>query len=318
MALERHRPVNVERLELRRRFAKNLDGRFRWLANHRWLSPLALMRTAYRNFSLPTEKVDLIISAGGQTATANIVLARLYKVPNVFCGSHRNAKPENFARILIPYSDRADAANHVVLLKPSPVDPDKMRKPLSLTNDSQPKKLTGALLIGASTGEYSFSDEDWAQIIQVTEMGETTGLVDWLVTTSPRTPDKVADLFAEKARSSIALKEFVDFRTAGPGSIARLMEAADFIVSTEDSSSMVIEAICARRPTISLAPPKRSLREIEDKMLTELADRHWLARIDVEKDLNSKITSALRTLVPMTENHLEALAEAVESVLNID
>lgn len=315
MAVRRHRSVRTERLFLTRRFAKNLDGRFRWLANFRWLPSMALMRLTYMFFPLPKRKFDLIISAGGQTAAANMLLSRIYKAPNIFCGSHRNAKPKNFAQVLIPYSHMEGTLNHSVLLKPSPVDPDKMRAPLSLTNDNEPKKLTGAILLGASTSEYSYTFEDWTQILDITRMGEATGLVEWVATSSPRTPDQIGDLFAERALSDSALKEFVDFRTTGPGSIGRLVEAADFIIATEDSSSMVIEAICARRPTIAIAPKSKSPKEVEEKMLDELVGKKWLARLDIDENLNTHITAALSDLQPMEENHLDALAGVVLPLL---
>lgn len=138
MAVAKLGDTKIEWLKVEPRL-KRLARIFRSLANGKGLAPQKLVKIAYKKFNLPSEQTDLIISAGGATLTANMALAKLYGVPNIFCGSHRNARPENFAAVLIPYSHMAGAKNHIVLPKPSPVDPDAMRKANTMTNEVRPK-----------------------------------------------------------------------------------------------------------------------------------------------------------------------------------
>ena len=145
---------------------------------------------------------------------------------------------------------------------------------------------------------------------------EDAGLFRWVVTNSPRTPPEVSDALAEAARTSSSVLDYVDFREAGPGSVVDLLGRADFVVCTEDSSSMLVEGICAQRPTIALLPKDRRLTPREDVMLSGLASRNLLGHLGLEDGLAEKLAGVLASLEPMPTNHLDDLAEALERQLD--
>ena len=76
----------------------------------------------------------------------------------------------------------------------------------------------------------------------------------WLVSTSRRTPDYVADKIAELAKDESVVARFIDYRTAGPGTLPEIFAKAEIIVCTEDSSTMISEAVSARLPVVGVAP----------------------------------------------------------------
>lgn len=277
---------------------------------------MAMLRMAYSDITLPKQAPDLIISAGGATLPANVALARYYSVPNVFSGSLRNAGAKCFAAVLTPYEDLGGQPRHIVLPKPSSVDPDQMG-PVNLLRDHEAGKaepLTGALLVGGPSGCHSYADEEWKLVTELLT-AEDAGPFRWRVTNSPRTPPEVSDALAEAARTSGWIIEFVDFRDAGPGSVAPLLGQADFVVCTEDSSSMLVEGVCAQRPTVALLPRDRRLTRREDVMLSGLCSRNLLGQLRLEEGLERDLGNVLAALEPMTTNHLDDLADALERQL---
>jgi mitochondrial fission protein ELM1 len=85
----------------------------------------------------------------------------------------------------------------------------------------------------------------------------------WLISTSRRTPDKVADRIAKLAKDESVVAKLIDFRTAGPGTLPEIFAQADAIVCTEDSSSMISEAVSARLPVVGVAPKRHRFNEDE-------------------------------------------------------
>ena len=64
-------------------------------------------------------------------------------------------------------------------------------------------------------------------------------------------PDFVADRVAELAKNDSVIAHFIDYRTAGPGTLPDVFRKAEVIVCTENSSTMVSEAVSARLPWLA-------------------------------------------------------------------
>jgi mitochondrial fission protein ELM1 len=246
-----------------------------------------------------------VVSSGGRTLLANIALARLYGAPNVFAGTLRGLPPEAFSAVVQPYAEAAGKPRHVVALKPSPVDPDAMRAPAPW-----PEGRRAALLVGGPSGAHGFSDADWAGLAALVS---APGRIVWRVVTSPRTPGAEADRLIAAAGPSV--DGFVDFRSAGPGSIAGALDWADAVVCTEDSSSMITEAVYARRPVLALLPAERRLRPDEAGMLDALTARGLVARRAMAGIDAAEADRALGEARPLAANPLDDLARALAPML---
>src|SRR5665648_895804 len=84
----------------------------------------------YRIDAEAIPKADLVVSAGGETHMPNLCVTRLLGVPNIFCGSLlRGLGPENFSLIISSYERDAESPRHLVVLKPSSIDPDALGRP---------------------------------------------------------------------------------------------------------------------------------------------------------------------------------------------
>ena len=140
-----------------------------------------------------------MVSAGGETHMPNICVSRFLNIPSIFCGSlMRGLGPENFSLIVSSYDRDAASDRYLVTLKPSSIDPDALGRPASVPRygpDLHPR-LAG-FLVGGNAGHFRYRRKEWDRLLAfIAEISKAWG-TRWLVSTSRRTPDYVADKIAE-------------------------------------------------------------------------------------------------------------------------
>ncbi len=316
-ALKRLRPVDVTRLAVQRKFFA--PGRLLTQMVQAELPPWQILRFGYglKPAQLPPE-ADLVVSAGGNTMAANIAAARALGAPNIFLGGLRRYQPENFTLVINSYQRFAKLPRHLIVPKPSKHDPDKLGRPAippQFGPNRLPKRI--GLLLGGNSAYYRFEDHDWRQLIDFILSSHKTAGWRWLVSTSRRTPDSVADLLkdaAHKAQNQ-AISVFIDYRTAGPGTLETVFRQSDVILCTEDSSTMISEAIALKLPAIGLTPENHQIRPQEREY------RRYLQSLNLTRTLPIKalsvplLAATLAEIEPMRENHLDTLAAKLKARL---
>ncbi len=306
-ALERLVRTNVTRMKVVRR----------WWVPGRLLAKIANSKTS-NNIMLKLgyginlddlAPAQLVISAGGNTLGANVAAARALGAENIFIGSVRRFQPENFSIVVTSYERFSHLPRHLVSLKPCKLDPDDLgrrERPVSFSPDNPPE--TAGLLLGGDTPRYKYTGDEWQKIADMADAIHRCYGTRWLISNSRRTPDLASDLFAQKAAGTDTGIEFIDFRTAGPGTLGRIFETADIIACTEDSSTMISEAIAARIPVIGLTPAVHSFSSQEQEYRHYLQHNNWTKSLPIDTLSPEVIEKALTEIVPMKENHLDQLA----------
>jgi mitochondrial fission protein ELM1 len=315
-ALARLRPVEVTRVEVKRK----------WIVPTRWLRrriaantffPPRMLRMAYRIDAYALPKADLVVSAGGETQMPNICVARFLDIPSVFCGSLlRGLGPENFNLIVSSYDRDAGSDRHMVVLKPSSVDPDALGRPASVPRYGPKRhpKLAG-LLIGGNAGPFRYRRREWERLLAFTaEIAKAWG-TRWLVSTSRRTLDYVADRIAELAKDESVVARFIDYRTQGPGTLPDIFARAEIIVCTEDSSTMISEAVSARLPVVGVAPAAHRFTDEEQDYRSFLIQNGWCRVLPIAELTPASFARALSEIDPIKENPLDALAAKLKERL---
>jgi uncharacterized protein len=315
-ALSRLRPVEVTRIEVKRK----------WIVPTRWLRarisaesfyPPRMLRMAYRIDADTLPEADLVVSAGGETHMPNICVTRLLDVPNIFCGSLlRGLDPRNFSLIISSYDRDAGSDRHLVTLKPSPIDPDTLNRPADIPRygPGTYPKIAG-LLIGGHAGAFRFKNKDWEQLLSFVQAVSEAWGTRWLISTSRRTPDTVADRFAELAKDESVVARFIDFRTAGPGTLPEIFAQAEVIVCTEDSSSMISEAVSARLPVVGVAPKAHRFTDDEKEYRGFLVDNGWCRVLPIAELSPDTFARALSEIEPLKQNPLAILAAKLKERL---
>jgi mitochondrial fission protein ELM1 len=315
-ALARLRPVEVTQVEVNRK----------WIVPTRWLRrriaaktffPPRMLRMAYRIDAYALPKADLVVSAGGETQMPNICVARFFGIPSIFCGSLlRGLGPENFSLIVSSYDRDAGSDRHMMVLKPSAIDPETLKRAASVPHygpDRHPK-LAG-LLIGGNAGPFRYRRKEWDRVLAFAAAVSKAWGTRWLISTSRRTPKYVADRIAELAKDESVVTRFIDYRTAGPGTLPQVFSEAEVIVCTEDSSTMISEAVSARLPVVGVAPAAHRFTDEEQNYRAFLVSKNWCRVLPIAELTPDSFARALAEIEPIKENPLDALAAKLKERL---
>ena len=317
-ALQRICPTEVVRFDLKRR--RIMPNRvLRFLTNKNIFSPEAILKLGYGISANDLPESDIIVSAGSNTLVANIACTKCLSAKNIFCGSLRNLKAENFSLVLTSYERYASRPRHVAILKPSLMDPDELGRPESIPvySEETPPDII-ALLIGGDSGTYHYTKEEWFAIFNLMESVTEQWGSKWLVSTSRRTEEWVADAVGQMARIPGIIEEFIDYRTAGPGTLPDIFSRADAIVCTEDSSTMISEAINARLPVIGIAPEDHTLPEAEGEYRELLLAENWTRSAYITDLSVTRLGQLFSEIEPISFNPLDKLAEVLHEKLQLD
>jgi mitochondrial fission protein ELM1 len=299
MALARHRAVSVSEICVGP--PRGLPARLQRALISLPLPAAALLRLW--GIQLPAvDRPDLVVSSGADTLAPNVLIAGSFGCANVFIGSVRGLTPERFTAVLTARPELSRLARHHFVLSPSPVDPDALRAPQPITTAAALAGRRLALLIGGPTSAYRFAESDWLALEALVASAVAAG-ASFEITSSRRTPDSIADRVAALAAGMPAAVQFVDYRRQRFGSIDPLFNA-DAILVTEDSNTMISEAVAARRPVVVLRPERV---ESEASTLPPLVEHKRVALLPMRQASAEQLVRAFREVRPLEENPLETL-----------
>ncbi len=308
-AIARKRPVEITRLEVKRPFW--MPARALSFAVNAGLAPEKILQRVYR-VDPDVPPTDLVVSAGGNTLAANIAAARLTGAPNIFYGSLRRYRAEDFSLVMTSYPNRARLPRHLMTLKPSAMDPDVMSGAQIEANNSLQLPPTLGLIVGGDSGTVSYAPEDWEQLFSFMEQINRTHGTRFVVSNAPRTPDSVSDCFAGLvARTEGPVKQFLDFRNTGPGSLPELLEQVNVVLVTADSSTMLSESVWARRKTIAITPGHFSLPDEELGYRAWLEENAWVSGVEISQLSEYVLEDAISMITSLQHNPLNQLADQI-------
>jgi mitochondrial fission protein ELM1 len=204
----------------------------------------------------------------------------------------------------------------MVVLKPSSIDPEALGRPATVPRygpDHHPR-LAG-LLIGGNAGPFRYRRGEWERLLDFARGLSKAWGTRWLVSTSRRTPDFVADRVAELAKNESVIAHFIDYRTAGPGTLPDVFRKAEVIVCTEDSSTMVSEAVSARLPVVGVAPKAHRFTDEESAYREFLVRNNWCRVLPIAALKPETFAAAVAEIEPIKENPLDALAARLKERL---
>ncbi len=317
-ALERVRPLEVHWLDLSLRVGLARSP-MRWLLNRGKPPAPAWLRAFYRLPKLPSRPCELIVSTGGKTSFANAWLARRFGARNVFAGSLRRLSPELFDAVLTLPGFAAQAASHLrVELPPCPLDASVLRQPgaeLRASLGDEPYPLW-ALMLGGDGAGFRYRKSDWRALCDLCNRAAAVFGIRWLLLSSRRTGrDAEAALQAGVNASRLAV---ACWHHAGDScEVAPLLGAADRIFVTEDSMTMLTEAIHAQKPVVSLSPARARPDLRYAGMLERFAAAGWIRRERI-----ASLAADVRVMAgggwrPLAYSPLDGLAKQLQERLGL-
>lgn len=302
-AIGRFRPVELILVPLRVR-RKLLKSAGRWLLHAGGVFPRWLLQRVY-DLDLPDGKPDVLISSGGNTLLANALLARQFGVPNLYSGTLKGYPARCYSSVYT-VTPLGTGNNRVLPLPPVP-DSLSQRLPAA------PADAPWLLLIGGNGAGYCYEDADWrALAAAVNRLGKERG-GRWLVTTSRRTGAAAEDLLQQLLDPAV-LEETVYFGKTPKPVVRDFLARCRGVWVSEDSLTMVAEAIYSGRPVRSISP-RRARPEVNDAAalagyvdhgLLERSFMHDLATLELSArtgeieipDVQRMIWEDVQTLLP--------------------
>ena len=291
-ALDKHLHVHTQKINI----SGGLNGKVsRWFAGQSWLpSALTDRFSGIPNLqSLPTP--ELIISAGGRTLAANVILAKRFSCLNIFSGSLRGIPPEDFSATLHINPELEGVAGHIIGLKPSTLEPDP-----SIIRHHPPKRI--ALLTGGPIRSHPFQISNWEALLQNIKMGQ----LNWDIVTSRRTPTDWVQMFQLLTTNHPDRINLHDYNKIGPGKVQGILAQCDAAVISDDSASMISEAVAAGIKTVSLTIPS-TIRSTDLAYLKILRDQNLYQPLDINSASEATIVELLNQCQPLTGSPLDIL-----------
>ncbi len=310
-AIARRRPVTVTTVALARR--KAAPGRMMAAALGMGFTGGTILRLGY---GLPVAQLPparLVISAGGDTLAANVAAARHLGARNIYCGTLKHMTHGAVSLVISSYARHAGLPHHLVALKPSGIDPDRLanRTQAAPFGPDRAPACAG-LLIGGPSGLFQWRDDEWTRLTDFLQASHRASGTRWIVSTSRRTPDAVADgLQRMRDEPAGPIADLIDFRFAGPGTLPGLFDRVDAILATEDSSTMLSEAVCARLPVVGVAPASHAFKDEEQEYRHLLQTEGWIRTVPLARLAPDSFLEALQHVRPLAENHLDRLAQSL-------
>lgn len=227
-----------------------------------------LFSAFYTSSELPVVTPDLIVSSGGDTLGAAISLKHAFHCPIVFSGTPKGYGTD-LLDLIITVVPLVHCENNLVLeLPPSVIEPGH-------PNASNQK--IAAMLLGASGAGYDYQEKDWQALVEGMKALSTQG-VRWLLTTSRRT-GSVTEALLKKMIPSEILKEAIWFQDNPAKVMDRFLRESDYVFVSEDSLTMVAEAIFSAKPVCTLQPEKMQPVANDESALTKYAAHQRIIRV---------------------------------------
>ena len=206
------------------------------------LSLLGKIRKVVSGSDIP--RPDLFISAGHATHIPLICARHHFKTRAVLC--MKPTLPCSFFDLcLIPRHDLDSGRDYT----DTDIFPTRGALHPMRPNPSEPKDIT-LILIGGPSKDFDWDDESMLNQLSSISIHTPGNIV---LTTSRRTPDG----FAEKIRTAVPEITVVPVEETRPGWVARHLAHASAAWVSQDSVSMVYEALGSGAPVGLLSVPRR-------------------------------------------------------------
>ena len=311
--LGRMRESRVARLEVKPRWFVPPPLRQLGVNSLRVLPPAFWLKHLYGIDVARLERPEVIVGSGRPAIAVGLLLKRHFGLPYIYSGLGRGVPttPE-IDLMLVSVKSFADLPNAALTPVPSLVEPDRLPRPRDLTRLDDLRGATIGLLLGGDAHSHRFTAEDWDDVARlVVELRARHGVV-WRVGNSRRTGDAGSDRFVELERQGV-IERFVDWRRSGSGTVGDIF-AADALIVTEDSVSMMSEAVAAQRRVIALRPRDFEPTLVDDIVGT-LVDGGAMAVAAIAGADGDAIAETLLGLTPIATDHRDEIAAALRARL---
>ncbi len=264
---------------------------------------------------------DFVISTGASLVPLNLCLARENGGKSIVL--MKPPFPYSLCRYdlaVVPEHDTGRVPEQAIrtLLTPSAPSSEFSGDLQNVLRDEvkKPEKVGVSVFLGGATRRYGMPLGNVKQLFEVLEKNSAAA-GDYLVTTSRRTPAEVCNfLKIEKPRFLKCQSLVLASEDPRSGVVESMMQLASILIVTEDSISMVSEAVSSGKRVVVLGLGETAqLPAKHQRFLKLLEERGAVVRASV-MDLEEKIKNANAAAAPsLAEQEKKALREKLQEIL---
>lgn len=218
--------------------------------------------------SLPVP--DLIIGAGNRTHFAILAANRAYGGKTVVL-MQPTLPTSLFDLCLIPKHDSRKPGKNILLT-------EGVLNPIQPAKDADPKH--GLFLIGGPSAHYDWNTAN--MLDQVTTLVQENPNIQWTLTTSRRTPPDCAQKLISLSHPNL---EIIPVEKTPRGWVAEKLQKCKFTWVSEDSVSMVYEALTAGALTGLLTVPAKKQTSRVQNSVRLLLEQQRIVRFEKRNQL---------------------------------
>ncbi|ARN56837.1 mitochondrial fission ELM1 family protein [Sedimentisphaera salicampi] len=205
------------------------------------------------NIGLPkgTPNPDIIISSGGKSVVPGRYFAEKYKAHYIYIGERKHYPASWFHTVLTPVQSERSHNSIILDVIPSMVSPDTAKK--AADKYELPDGRYWTLIIGGRSRSHCFEDEDWLNIAEGANRLAQKNNIKWLVTTSRRTGEKAEKILRSNINTQ-HIQKAVWWSENPEKCVQAFLGKAEFAFVTQDSVTMITEAVSSGTPTVAIRP----------------------------------------------------------------
>ena len=226
-------------------------------------------------------EVNVIISGGANLAPLNLAISKTLKVKNIHLSTPRDWKISDFSAYITSSKVSTSPSNLVPEIVPNQFDP-KTCKELGTKFISE-KGIEGIkfslLVLGGDGIGYTYTKREWIEIIDNFSSFCETKESNPLFITSRRTPKEIENLIKERFEVSISV---LFHSEKARGKFDHLLYLAHDIFVTEDSSTMISEAISSGKKVASIFPQNIKAPEKYSQIIMKYESLGFIERCDIQ------------------------------------
>lgn len=292
---------------------KGLNIALRFLLNYFQLSSFL-----EKYLTLPDLKsVDMVyvISAGGDTLVPNVLLTRYFiqnkiKVKNIILSSLRGVQSTNFNAVFTINSELENQPNFFYY----PISPNKMVFKANEFQSLDSENMKILVLIGADTKDVKIGTaKNWFKLVENLKKQYPCSQI--MLTTSRRTRIEFEkELFELLMSSPLTMHDHYHMYNMGNQvTISDLILSSSFVIISQDSGSMVSEAIMGEKKTLLVGDSNQLNNTTMQNYFKALTNSGLLAYVDFNE---TNFESKLEHLT--VKNHSFALSNKLQEMLKVE
>lgn len=252
--------------------------------------------------SILKHPAKMIISAGARTAVVNLLASEMLSAKSTVIMKPPGGGQKRYSLRIIPEHDSPKKFPNTVTTVGAPTivsqvflreEAKRLARALELTDHPQSRKIA-SIFIGGDTSKYRFDPENIPSLIEKLKQLCESHHFDLLITTSRRTP-KEADMALKQAFSIYPhCKLLTIWRENPKDCVAGMLGLSEWVLVTEDSISMISDAVNSGKKVIVLKMNKTGRLKRKHKHFIQALERRGhisIASVETLREVVIKTSS---------------------------